>query len=286
MGAPRIGFVGAGNMAAALIRGMLATGMRAEIRAAAPGAQRLAALGRDCGIATGHDNAALGRWAQIVVLAVKPHQAPAALRGMAGALAKDATLVSVAAGLRCAAIRRHLGPGGASVPMVRAMPNIGAQVQCSATGLYADGDLPAARRRTIAGLFEAVGMCLWLPREEQLDSITALCGSGIAWFFYLAELMARAAADQGLDADAAARLAVQCCAGAARLAGDAGDADDSGPQALAQLRRRVCSPGGTTLAALQSLDDSGLGDAVRRAMDAARARAAELGAQAGREQRA
>ena len=276
MSALRIGFVGAGNMASALIRGLHSAAMDAEIRAAARGAQRLAALRRDCGIATGHDNAALARWAQILVLAVKPHQLPAALQSLGDALDKDAILVSVAAGVRCAAIRRHLG--GAPVSLVRAMPNIGAQLRRSATGLYADGAPPV---RAITALFEALGICCWLPREDDLDSITALSGSGIAWFFHLAELMAHAAAAQGLDGALAARMAVQCCGAAAALAADAGSAaGDDGLEALAQLRRRVCSPGGTTLAALQSLDDSGLGDAVRRAMEAARTRAAELGAAA------
>jgi pyrroline-5-carboxylate reductase len=266
----RIAILGAGNMGRALIGGLLRAGTRPEQLAAGESLpEARAALTRDFGISATTDNHAALAGATVVVLAVKPQQAGAVLSALREELTLARPLViSVAAGVRLAALESWCGPG---VPVMRAMPNRGALIGAGATGLYAPAEVGAAQRAVAEGVLRAVGEIVWVPSEAALDVVTALSGSGPAYFFLLAELMAEAGEQLGLERPTARRLAAVTLYGSGLLA-HAGDAD------LAALRAEVTSAGGTTAAALRELEAADLRAAVRRALAAATQRSRELAA--------
>jgi pyrroline-5-carboxylate reductase len=257
-------------MGRVLIGGLLRSGTRPEHLSAGeslPAAR--AALARDFGISATADNRAAVTGAAIVVLAVKPQDAAAVLEPLAELLqAAKPLVISVAAGIRIAALRAWCGPG---MPILRAMPNRPALIGAGATGLYAPPDVGAAPRATAADVLQSVGEVVWVPDEAALDVVTALSGSGPAYFFLLAELMAEAAASLGLESGAATRLATATLYGSGLLAQSA-DTD------LTQLRLEVTSKGGTTAAALETLEAADLRATVRRALGAAVQRSRELAA--------
>jgi pyrroline-5-carboxylate reductase len=264
----RLCILGAGNMGRALIGGLLRSGTRSEqLSVAESQADAREAVARDFGITASADNAAAVAGASIVVLAVKPQDAAAVLRPLAAAFAEQRPLlISVAAGVRVAALESWCGAG---VPVMRAMPNRPARVGAGATGVYAPPAIGQAQRVAAERVLAAVGDVFWVRAEELLDVVTALSGSGPAYFFLLAELMAEAGAELGLESAMAQRLAAATLYGSGLLA-RTGDAE------LARLRAEVTSAGGTTEAALQVFAAADLRGTVRAALAAATQRGREL----------
>jgi pyrroline-5-carboxylate reductase len=260
--------LGAGNMGRALIGGLLRHGMRPEQIAVGESQEAArATLSRELGIAATADNVAAVRNANLVVLAVKPQHASAVLAPLAAVLQQRRTVVlSVAAGVRIQALQ---GWCGAGVPVIRAMPNRPALVGAGATGLFAPPQVDASHRAIAAQVMQSVGEVVWVATEDALDVVTALSGSGPAYFFLLAETMTRAGVELGLPAETARRLAIATLHGAALLAqGSDGD--------LARLRAEVTSKGGTTEAALRTLQAAGFDELIARAVEAATLRSREL----------
>jgi pyrroline-5-carboxylate reductase len=265
--AGRIAFIGGGNMARALIAGLLHRDVPArQLRVGEPVEATRSALARDFGIEATADNRVALQDAQLVVLAVKPQEAAAVLRALRDALPEPLpVLLSIAAGLRLAELAR-LCPAG--MPLVRAMPNRPALVGAGVTGLFAAPGLGAAQRGLVEAVAASAGRAVWLRAESELDIVTALSGSGPAYFFLLAEHLAQAACALGLEPQTAALLAAETLHGAGQLARDGG--------ALAQQRAAVTSRGGTTEAALRTFEVGGFEALVARALGAAADRSAEL----------
>ena len=262
-----IAFIGGGSMARALIAGLLRQGVPArQISVGEPSADARAVLQRECGINVHADNAAAAAGAELVVLAVKPQQASAALQALQSVLrARAPVLLSIAAGLRIADLARACPPG---IAIVRAMPNRPALVGAGVTGLYAQREASAAQRQLAERVAAASGRALWLRSEAELDIVTALSGSGPAYFFLLAEQMAQAAEALGLEHHTAELLASDTLYGAGLLAHHG--------MPLAEQRAAVTSRGGTTEAALQVLQQGGFDALVARALQAGAARSAQL----------
>lgn len=268
----QITFLGGGNMARALIQGLLQRGyLASQLRVGEPVAAQRASLQHDLGVMATADNDAAVAGAALVVLAVKPQQLLGLLGGLSDALVRQRPLLlSIAAGLRLA----DVAAGCQGLPIVRAMPNRPALVGAGMTGLYANADVPAAARALAEEVMGAVGRTVWVRRESDLDIVTALSGSGPAYFFLLAEQLASAAAAQGLDRATAELLAAQTLRGAGALC--------EGASTLAEQRQAVTSKGGTTEAALAALSAGGFDKLIAAAIAAATHRSAELAAQFGR----
>jgi pyrroline-5-carboxylate reductase len=262
-----IGFIGAGNMATALIEGLLAQGQAAShLWASDTDTAKLDAFAAR-GLQTTRDNRALVKACDLVVLAVKPQIMDQVLAGLDDTLEHtDCLLVSIAAGIRISSIEAATRSGQA---IVRCMPNTPALVREGATGLYANSWVSAEQRTLALGLLQAVGKACWLDNEDQIDAVTALSGSGPAYFFLLMEAMQDAAVQLGLPPDIARELCLQTALGSARLA-LASDVD------VAELRRRVTSPNGTTEAAIQQFEREDLRAIVARALGKAAERSKEL----------
>lgn len=256
-------------MTRALLGGLLSRGTApASITVSAPSEATRSTLVQQFGVNATADNRAAVAGARIVVLSVKPQVMEDVVRPLAATLGQSRPLViSVAAGIRVADLKAWLGEG---IPVVRSMPNRPALVGAGATGLYAGAEVGDGDRALAEELLAAAGIAVWVQEEAQLDLVTALSGSGPAYFFRLAELMAEAATAEGLDAGVARRLAAQTLAGAGRMV-----AAESAPD-LAAMRAAVTSKGGTTAAALARFDELGLGETVREAMRAAASRSREL----------
>ena len=263
-----IAFIGGGNMARALIGGLLRAGVSATaLRVADPAPDRaaLAALGP---VALADDNPSAAHGAKVVVLAVKPQVMAAACAAITAAVqAGRPLIVSVAAGVRSADLDAWLGGGCA---IVRCMPNTPALLGAGATGMVANAAVDAAQRATAERIMACVGIVEWIPDESLMDAVTALSGSGPAYFLQLVEHLEDAAVTLGLPRASARRLAVQTGLGAMRMAAES---------ALepAALRRQVTSPGGTTAAALAAFEAGGFATLVARALQAARDRGRALG---------
>jgi len=271
MSKTRIAFIGAGNMAASLIGGMRAQGVDAtQIRASDPGAETRARITAEHGIDTFADNGQAVEGADVVVLAVKPQAMKAVCEALRPSLKPSQVVVSIAAGITCASMTRWLG----EQPIVRCMPNTPALLRQGVSGLYATAQVNAEQRQQAEQLLSAVGIALWLDEEQQLDAVTAVSGSGPAYFFLLIEAMTAAGEKLGLPRDIAAQLTVQTALGAAHMA-VASDVD------AAELRRRVTSPAGTTEAAIKSFQAGGFEALVEKALGAAAHRSAEMAEQLG-----
>lgn len=269
-----IGFIGGGHMATAMARGLLRAGHPAgRVRVAEPDAaqrQRLAAL--DPGVQLTTDNGAVAAAADLLVLAVKPQ----VLGSVAGALGRgprrDGQLIlSVAAGVTLESLA---GWFGRDAPIVRAMPNQPATIGAGISALTAGPRVSADQREAAAYVAASTGSVVWLDNEALMDAVTAVSGSGPAYFYLLMECMEKAALELGLPPELAARLTRQTALGAARVVAET----DGEP---ASLRAAVTSPGGTTAAALQVFSEAGLAELVRNALRAARDRGRELGRAAG-----
>jgi pyrroline-5-carboxylate reductase len=269
-------FIGGGNMATALIGGSIATGTSASgIRVVEPlPAQRVALAAKFAGIemfpAT---SAAAIDAADVVVLAVKPQQMRAAARMLAPHVAPIGVVVTIAAGIRTADLSRWLD---GYRRIVRAMPNTPALVGAGISGAYATPDVDVRTREIAAAILRAAGDIVWCAREEALDGVTAVSGSGPAYVFYVLEGLEQAARDLGFGAPDARRLAYATVAGAMKLAQQS-DADP------ATLRAQVTSKGGTTERALATLEARGVKAGLIAAVKDAAARAKELGDEFGRD---
>lgn len=268
-----IGFIGAGNMAASLIGGLLKDQYPAQqLWASDPDGQRLDQLGGRFGINTCGDNLDLVQACDLVVLAVKPQQLAAVAKDIARAVQQRRPLViSIAAGVRCADLERWLG---GQLPLIRVMPNTPALVQSGAAALYANPAVDTEQRGLAESIMRAVGVAIWVDDEAQMDAVTALSGSGPAYFLLVMEAMEKAAQTLGLGAGNARLLTLQTAFGAAKMALES-------DQQAAELRRRVTSPGGTTEAALAVLVDGGLEALFGDALNAAAKRSRELADQFG-----
>jgi pyrroline-5-carboxylate reductase len=265
----RIAFIGSGNMATALIQGLLAskTSRPDQLVASDPRPEALASLQREHGIATTTDNATACR-ADILILSVKPQVMPSVLAELAPHVGETTLVLSIAAGVPLAAIQLQL-PGRRAI---RVMPNTPALVGAGASALAAGKHANAEDLRLARAIFESVGVVVEVP-ESLLDAVTALSGSGPAYVFYLAEALVDAGRSVGLSDDVASTLALQTVYGAAKLLHESGESP-------AELRRKVTSPGGTTHAGVTTLDAREVRDAVRACVTAARDRGEELGREA------
>lgn len=263
-----ITFIGAGNMAGALIAGLIADGTDpGQLLATDPDAGKRKALAAHAGIRTSADNLGAAKTADVVVLAVKPQTLKAVACELAPVLAERRPLVlSIAAGIRIPTLRAWVGAGPA---LVRAMPNTPAMIQAGASVLYADSEVSAAQRDSAERILRAVGLVRWVEDEPLMDAVTAVSGSGPAYFFLVMEAMEAAARDLGLPAETAHLLTLQTALGAARMAMESSDDP-------ATLRRKVTSPGGTTERAIGVFEAQGLRELFHQALSAARDRSVEL----------
>jgi pyrroline-5-carboxylate reductase len=267
----QITFVGGGNMASALIGGLLARGVPGTaIDVVEPQAETRARLAERFGIECYERAADLPAFGEVVVFAVKPQHMHAAARDVGPRLGASIAL-SVAAGIRLADLGRWLG---SSPLLARCMPNTPALIGLGATGVYAEPRASAAQRAAIQSILEAVGIVVWVDDEALLDPVTALSGSGPAYFFRVIEALEEAGVALGLPRETARALAIQTARGAGELAARS-------TEAPATLRERVTSKGGTTERALASLAADDVHGAIVRAVRAANDRARELGDELG-----
>ena len=264
-------FIGAGNMASSLIGGLIRGGVSpAGIVAADPDVnqlRRVAALG----IEVTNDNAEAITGAAAVVLAVKPQVAETVVRDFAARLDSRQLLVSIAAGITTHTLKSWTGGHQA---IVRCMPNTPALFGAGITAAYADQLVTPAGRAIVDALMRAAGRGLWVNDEKALDAVTAVSGSGPAYFFYLMETMIDAGIELGLDKETAQTLTLETAKGAATMA----LASDDPP---AVLRRNVTSPGGTTERAISIFEENRLSDIIARAVQGAGERSAELARELG-----
>lgn len=262
----KICFIGGGNMARALIGGMLQRGFPPErVLVIESDTDKRAELQRDFSIRVTEQLPSVGS-CDIIVLAVKPQQ----LRDVSiflGSLLEHQLLISIAAGVRIADLSRWLGGYRA---IVRVMPNTPAQIQLGVSALHAGQAVDETRRRQAEILMQTVGHTLWLDNEAQMDAVTAISGSGPAYVFYLIEALQQSAERLGFSPEQARMLSLQTFAGASQLALHS----SSSP---AELRQQVTSKGGTTERALQSMEEAGVQDAMIEATQAAALRSKELG---------
>lgn len=266
-------FIGAGNMSRSLIGGLVASGYPADkLCAADPSTASCQQFSEHLGIHCYADNLDAVERADILVLAVKPQQLQAVCEPLAQAVQQRHPLViSVAAGVTTEAINRWLG---GDIAIVRTMPNTPALIQAGATGLFANAQVSEQQRDDAEHILRAAGLTLWVTNEAELDAVTALSGSGPAYFFLFMEAMENAAQTLGLDAKTARLLTLQTAFGASKMALES--TDD-----CATLRRKVTSPNGTTERAIQQFEQDELGAIVKRAMQAAHQRAQALAQELG-----
>jgi pyrroline-5-carboxylate reductase len=263
-----LAFIGGGNMAGSLIGGLIADGWNpAKITVADPDENQRERLAVRFGIATTPDNVQAVAGADIIVLAVKPQAMEAVARKLAQAIECHTVLViSIAAGIRESTLRDWLGPDTA---IVRSMPNTPALVQSSATALYANKAVSAQQHDAAESILRAVGLTIWIEDEELMDAVTALSGSGPAYFFLFMEALQQAGCELGLPEETARLLTLQTAFGAAKMALES-------PEDAATLRRRVTSPGGTTERAITTFQENGLATLISKALKAAALRSREL----------
>jgi pyrroline-5-carboxylate reductase len=265
---PRVAFIGGGNMAHSLIAGLIADGHEPSLLTVSdPLPDKREQLSASFGINAAPDNAAAMAAAEVLVLCIKPQVAADVCRDLAATLPEPPPLViSIMAGVTEASIARWFGR---ELALVRTMPNTPMMVQSGAIGLHANAVATPMQRNLAEEIMRAGGLTRWVDEEADLDAVTALSGSGPAYFFLFMEALEKAGIDQGLDAETARLFSIQTALGAARMAVES----DESPQ---QLRERVTSPGGTTEQALLALAEGGFEPLVNRAVAAARQRAAEL----------
>jgi pyrroline-5-carboxylate reductase len=262
----RISFIGGGNMARALIIGLLDKGaVPASISVVELDAAKRQQLSQEFGVIAS-EQLAIAADADVIVLAIKPQQ----MRDVAiflSSLLRHQLIISIAAGIRSTDLIRWLGGYGT---VIRAMPNTPAQVQMGVSALYPAPATTPEQRQQAAELLMAVGICVWLESEDQMDAVTAISGSGPAYMFYFLEAMQQAGSELGLHAEQVRILALQTMQGAAKLA--AGSQEE-----FATLRAQVTSKGGTTEQAILAMENAQTKRNIVSAIHAAAARSAELG---------
>ncbi len=267
----KIGFIGGGNMASSLISGLIASGHTPEhIWVSDINPDTLAALEKQLNVHTSVNNDDIINAVDVVVLAVKPQSLSAVAKSVAALIQqKKPLVVSIAAGINQRSLSRWLG---LETAIVRCMPNTPALVLTGATALHANARVSAEQRDLAESILRAVGIALWVDDEGDLDAVTAVSGSGPAYFFLLMEAMEKAALEQGLNQETARLLVQQTALGAAKIALESTES----PQ---QLRKRVTSPGGTTEQAIETFEQGGFTELVAKALHAARDRSIEMSQQ-------
>ena len=270
-----LAFIGGGNMASSLIGGLIADGWDpARIRVADTSTQRLDQLSQQFPIRTTTSNTDAADQTDIIVLAVKPQVIKSVAQELAGIVAQQQPLViSIAAGIPASALGNWLGK---STAIVRAMPNTPAMVQSGAAALYANASVSEDQRSIAESILRAVGIVIWVDDEAQMDAVTALSGSGPAYFFLFMEALQMAGQELGLPQDTARLLALQTAFGAAKMALESNED-------AATLRHQVTSPGGTTEHAIRTFQEGALEALVSKALLAAATRSRELAAEFGTE---
>lgn len=267
----KIGFIGGGNMAQSLIGGLIASDVPAvAIHVSEPDETRRQQLQIDFGIHTSANNLTTTEQCDVIVFAVKPQLMKEVVSNIKSTT--DKLFISIAAGIETSAIENWLGQPAA---IVRTMPNTPALVKSGATGLFANPNVSATQKESAESILRAVGLTLWVEREELLDAVTALSGSGPAYLFLVMEAMEQAGIELGLSPTDARLLTVQTAFGASKLALEINEDP-------AVLRKRVTSPGGTTERAVQVLQENQLHKIFQQALTAARDRARELAEQLGK----
>lgn len=257
-------FIGGGNMAQALIGGLLSRGLPATRITVSDPVERVRELLQEKDVHVTENNLAAIRDADVVVLAVKPQVLVSVLKPLHG-LFDGKLIVSIVAGAEIATISQFTG----SAYVVRVMPNTPALVQTGAHGLYAHEVVDASKRELASQILAATGLTLWLNTESQIDAVTAVSGSGPAYFFYMMESMIQAGKNLGLDEKVATALTLQTALGAAQMA-------ITSPNTPAELRKNVTSPNGTTQAALEVFDRAQISQNIQAALAAAQKRSQEL----------
>jgi len=262
-------------MARSLASGLLNNGWGQDyLLIADPDSAARQTLEQALGVATTDNNLEAASQADIVVLAIKPQILPKVARDLADTLAENRPLViSIAAGIRTNSLSEWLGK---EVPLVRAMPNTPALIGSGATGLYANENVASELRDEAETILRAAGLVVWVDNEDLMDVVTALSGSGPAYFFLVMEALEAAAVKQGLSPETARLLTLETAYGAAKMALE----DDEEP---ARLRQRVTSPGGTTEKAIQSFENNNIRAMFEKALDAATRRSRELAELLGKE---
>lgn len=265
--APKIAFIGAGNMAKAIIGGLLAEGFeRSQILAAGPRQETLDKVQQEFAIETITDNSAAAAWADVVVLAVKPQLLKEVTLALRDSLSHQPLVISLAAGITTDSIGTWLG---SDLPIVRCMPNTPSQLRAGASGLFANSRVNDEHKSLANAILGAVGIVQWLDDEALLNPVTAVSGSGPAYFFLMMEAMIDAGVELGLSRECATELTLQTALGAAMLAKES-------EYDVAELRRRVTSPKGTTEQAILSFEQDNIRAIFARAMTACSNRAVEL----------
>ncbi len=266
----KIGFIGGGNMAASLLNGLIASGHDPkQLWVSDINAEALANLSAKLGINVTQNNQEVIDSSDVVVLAVKPQIMAQVAKEIAPYLQTRHLIVSIAAGITQAGLMKWLG---ADTAIVRCMPNTPALVLTGATALHANANVSQGQRDLAETIMRAVGIALWVENESELDAVTAVSGSGPAYYFLLMEAMEKVALELGLS-EASARLLIQQTAlGAAKIALESSEAP-------AELRRRVTSPGGTTQQAIETFERGGFSELVAKALQAARNRSIEMSKQ-------
>ncbi|VAW86359.1 Pyrroline-5-carboxylate reductase [hydrothermal vent metagenome] len=264
----KISFIGGGNMAAALIAGLVKQGLSpSNILVAESSDARRNELVKQFAVQTTAHNSDAVQYADLVVLAVKPQIIPVVCSELSASLPKKSpVIVSIAAGIPTSLLTQLLGE---HVPVVRTMPNTPTEIGCGATGLYAIDSVSSAQKKSAEAIMNSVGITVWVDDEALMDAITAVSGSGPAYFFQVIEAMEKAAVELGLSAEIARSLTLQTAYGATKMALESSES-------AATLKQRVTSPGGTTAAALNVLNNGNINNLFQQALTAAQHRAKEL----------
>lgn len=259
-----ITFIGGGNMAQALIGGLITRGLPATRITVSDPVEKIRELLQEKDVHVTDDNRAAIESADVVVLAVKPQVLAALLKPLKG-LFENKLIISIVAGAEITTIAELTG----TERIVRVMPNTPALVQTGAHGLFATENVAAADRELASQVLAATGLTIWVNSEAQIDAVTAVSGSGPAYFFYMMESMIRAGKNMGLDEKVATALTLQTALGAAQMA-------ITSSNTPAELRKNVTSPNGTTQAALEVFDRAQISQNIQTALAAAQKRSQEL----------
>ena len=265
---PKVAFIGAGNMGGAILRGLVKQGYPLPaLMATGRDEIKLQQFAQETGVSVTTDNQRAAAWADVLVLGVKPQVMQDLCVSLAATVQqKKPLLLSIAAGLTSDTL---LGWLGGNLPLVRSMPNTPSLLGAGVAGLYATASVSPQQRQWVEAISTAVGTAHWVTEEIQLDAVTAISGSGPAYYFLFTEALAAAGEKLGLTPELALQLAKSTAAGAGRMLVESADAP-------AELRRKVTSPGGTTEQAIQTFIDQGLPELVEAATQAAANRAAAL----------
>lgn len=269
-----IAFIGCGNMSRSLVGGLLANGIKTEkLLAADPDEKQRSTIAEQFAISTFADNKEAIRKADVVLLAVKPQVMHEVVSNIAGSIkGTNKLIISIAAGVKLGSIMNWLENKTA---IVRVMPNTPALIQAGSAAIVANEHTSETQKNIAEAMMRSVGTAIWLESEEQMDAVTALSGSGPAYFFYFMEVMEKAAIEMGLNSEQARLLTIETAVGASKMA----LMSSSDP---AELRQQVTSPGGTTEQALNIFIQNNLDTLVKKAMQAAEQRSIELSEEFGK----